>query len=158
MKMREMILPVVFVCLMTGILYATGEFKRIQGGQMKSATTDTTTAMFAVGDSVIFGNVDGYRTLQGYIIVQPALETDAGFGNSDSGYIWLYTSKPGFGRKLLAVDTNASLPISLTVTVPQATGDTLLMDNLYLLYRLTDTLNQRVANVKYPIYWDLKLK
>lgn len=133
-------------------------------------TLDTThtqlnvTSRMIGNDTVHVGNVAGFATLQGKIVlfdcaVTPENATTGCLGNDDSARIWLYTDRAG---ELFLVDSGlyASPPCTLNVEVPRVTGDTLLEHDLYIRYWWDDSCTDVTTadNAIYPIYWDIKLK
>jgi hypothetical protein len=123
-----------------------------------SATTQEN-IMSSSSDSGTVGisNVYGYRTLVGKIILSSAVSTYAGLGGDDSGIVQLY-SVEGNERTILQGDTCASLPCTSRIRIPQATGDTTLLDKIEVWWYVNDSCSDTVLAIDYPLVWNLRFK
>ena len=110
--------------------------------------------------TIPLSTTDGFKTLQGVVILNAEANEYAGLGNADSGALWLYTKNP-YGA-MIVVDSTAiaaGLPCTLAVEVPEATGDTLLEYDLWLKWLITDSCSDiNFADIRYPLWMNLKLK
>ena len=123
-----------------------------------SATT-IENVMSSSSDSGTVGisNAYGYRTLVGKIVLNPAFSTYAGLSGEDSGIVQLYTVE-GNERTILQADTCASLPCTSLIRIPEATGDTVLLDRIEVWWYVNDTCSDTVLAIDYPLVWNLRFK
>jgi hypothetical protein len=118
--------------------------------------------------SLIYDDFDmaGYQLVA---ILDSSTTVAQGLGLSDSGYLWLYTTRRiGYGSdsvEMFLLDSAVanSLPLRLECKVgADTTGggvdpDTLFKERFQLVYRVTDTASDTVMNPHCSLYVDLKL-
>jgi hypothetical protein len=143
-------------CAVAGILRG----RTLQGVVEFTVTSDTT------GDSTIAsgwvelkdGEIGDYRSMMARVVVSGPYGGTTGMGNADSAIIGLY-SVWGTDTVLVAVDTNASFPVTIRKMLPYAAGnDTILKDKFLFKYNLWDTCSDTVADHVYKINYDIRLE
>lgn len=121
-----------------------------------SAITDTfSVAEFNVGLADEMFRASG---VVGWIILYPCSDTNQGFGDSDSGYIWLYSIEKvdsNLVYYILDQDSCNSLPCSCRVDIiDAAANDSLFHHSMGIGYRVMDTLTDTIINASYRMSVD----
>jgi hypothetical protein len=101
------------------------------------------------------------NSLYGDIFVHAAEDTNRSLGSSDSCRLWLQSRRyiNDTARYQLLDSAKTLLPCSLHISHPNAAGlDTLLKDNLILIFQISDSLSDTNFNTVYPVSIDLLLK
>lgn len=124
----------------------------------------TGTSPSSLQDTIDFGRVifrDWHATsLDAEFTLNASATTTGGVGLTDSGYLWLY-HKTARGDYVLADSAfTDSLPVTLTVLIPDAIGNnTVFRDKFALVWRVWDTTSSAaVSVVPYDIDFDYTLK
>jgi len=79
------------------------------------------------------------------IDLSAADDTLAGFGDADSGYLWLYTVFED-EYHLIACDTVDSLPVNLRKVYAGPVADSLFKSKLALVWRVADSVSDTIIN------------
>jgi hypothetical protein len=149
--------------IVVGVVVADSEYKIIGGGSrnvVDYATLNVTVSAGLSADTAaqILGKLEGFSVLYGRVILNPARSSYAGLGNSDSAYLWLYSRRFGNTRKLIDSSFRAALPCTLLTEVTSSVGDTLLIGDLELKWRIVDTLSDVAFQAQYPFDINITLK
>ena len=103
------------------------------------------------------GSAKGFSALKGRVVLNPSPVTLRGYGLADSGFLRLYSNFAG-EQTLIAQDSSAGLPCTLSVRVLPAVGDTLLGDYLECIVSVYDSLGDTAMAVTHPVHWNFLLK
>ena len=145
-------------------------FLAVFGGGVADSAQDTVytqtnvTSYSAIQDTAWVGGLANSGIAYDGIIFRAIIDSiptaNQGMGLSDSGYIWLYTTFADEWH-LIAVDTQASLPCTLRYVQekPYAGGsfpftDTLLKEELLVVWRIADSASDTTATLPYEIQID----
>ncbi len=118
---------------------------------------DSVSSISKDSGTVSLDRVQGFKHIDGQVIVNASYSAYAGLGNADSGIVTVYTSGPT-GRFIIAVDTCAAPPCTCDVMLHSNVGDTLLRRQIEFHWYIDDTVSDTTLTVYFPAWWDLQLK
>ena len=109
-------------------------------------------------DTLLVATAPGCKTAEyRFIIAGPVGDSVPGVGVDDSAAFRLFTTRAGV---LIPIDSafGAAIPCTLSGVIAQATGDTALGRDLYLVTDTRDTTSDTTAAITYEISYWLLLK
>ena len=149
----------IVLCILSAVfMIAAGEYLKHDNAGTLSVLTDGGGDSTTGSGSFFVGETRGFTGLYAQIIISPAFPTQAGLGNADTGWVWLYTIGDGGNSYLVDSAWSAGLPCTLLTVLHSNVGDTLLRDMLRIDVEIEDTLGDDTSTVLYPVAWKIKLK
>ncbi len=139
-------------------------------GQVGDTAQDTTLTQanvtsltVSVDTFPVVGDTRGKKSLSASILIDPnpGSAADAGIGNDDSGYIYVYGVYENMGFadtwKLLDSHRTDGLPTSLSFRVPDDVGDTTLGTQIWMVTKIYDSCTDVNDTLTYTLRYDFRL-